>query len=138
MKGQPLDISQAKLLKEIDEFGSLDADVLAFKPKKDRHEQLRKKFQSLHDNSAADQAFTEESDNYTVVIGERAMSRCVTHMRSLIRYLGTAASKVLRINLEDFDKYVREPDRARFIEEGQTGARKVKVIPKSSPLAKVA
>jgi hypothetical protein len=133
---QVADISAKKRSLVVEEFGALDAEVTAFKPKKDRHEQLRKEMQGWHENSPASQAFTEESENYTVVIGERANERAVTNMKGLIRYLGSAAAKLLRINLKDFDENVPLPDRQKFLTEGQTGSRKVKVIPKT--LAKAA
>ncbi len=123
----------------IDEFGALDSELEALKPKKDRHEFLRKQILSWYENEPADQAFAPEGESYVIAITERANERSYkpTAMRRLSKYLGGAFYSLCSLTLKNFDANVPEGERHRFVEEAQTGARKVKAIAKTKKVVEL-
>jgi len=118
------------LPEEAREFYTLDQACKLHKPTADRREALRKKFQALHDDSPADQAFAVDGGTCVVTISERPNERTLIRIRSLARYLGAKFFSLAKLSLKDFDNHVIEPDRSAFISEGKTGSRKVDVIAK--------
>jgi len=123
----------------IDEFGALDAELEALKPKKERHEYLRKQILSWYEDEPVDQAFAPEGNLYVVAITERASERSYkpTAMRRLSKYLGGAFYSLCSLTLKNFDANVPEGDRHRFVDQAQTGARRLKAIAKSKKPSEV-
>lgn len=105
--------------------------VAAFKPTVERHTQLRAQIAAWYDDQKADQAFIEEGDRYTLEISERAHERTITNMGKLFRKLGqTLFLKLCKFPLAAVDTNVPASEHPQFLDEEQSGSRKLKTVAK--------
>ena len=115
----------------IDEYGKLDAELNAMKPKEKRHEQLRKAIMSWSADLAADEAAELQGSRYSVQISACSMARKI---RSMIKLKARLGQKIFfdlcRLSLEELDKRIPVPEIEQFVETTQTGRRSLVVIPK--------
>jgi hypothetical protein len=122
----------------IDEFGQLQQDVDAFKPKKDRHAELRDQIASWYEKEPARQPFVEHGLRFTLQVSECANERTVSSMSKLFKFLGVEAFlKLCKLPLGAVDAAVPKIRHKEFLTEEPTGPRKIKAVPKF-PVAEIA
>jgi hypothetical protein len=115
----------------IDEFGRLQQRVDAHKPDKDRHAVLREQIATWYDSAPANQPYLEEGMDFTLMVGERANERVITHMPRLFKLLGAGLFlKLCKFPLGAIDASLPAVQHKTFLIEEQTGPRKLKVVAK--------
>lgn len=129
--------SQTQAARLVDEFGRLDAELRAIKPKQQRHEQLRRQIASWYEDEDASREFVVAGRHYTVEISARAKERRIRSMKALLDRLGYPVFlKLCTFPLKVLDEHFPAADRADLVEETYTGARRVTAIPKYQALAR--
>ena len=117
----------------IDEYGDLAQKIEAFKPTKDRQEQLRGQIQSWYDAHPADKPFIEEGLRYSLEISEKANKRTIVKMTALFKILGQRMFlKLCGFALKDVDENIPVTRHREFLVEEQTGSRKLKAVAKAA------
>ena len=119
----------------IDEFGELERLVATWKPRIDRHAELRKVIEHWFSADVADESHTLDGRLYRVVASARAKRRTIVSMQKLYKLLG------LKIFLEWCTFPLTALDNLRvdptgIVVEERTGSRTVHAVLKEA--AKVA
>lgn len=116
----------------IDEFGDLQAKVDAFKPTRERHAVIREQIASWYSRAPGTQPFLELGSRYALQVSECTNERSIFSMAHLFRKLGLDTFlKLCKFPLAAVDVAVPQAEHNDFIEETQTGPRKIKVVPRA-------
>jgi hypothetical protein len=117
----------------IDEYGDLQAELAAMKPKQARAAILKQELAARFAWAAESQDYIEHGKRYDLVVSACANERDFKPdaMRKLARFLGKLFWPLCKISLEDFDDHIALPLRKQYVTESQTGARRMKAILKA-------
>jgi hypothetical protein len=119
----------------VDEFGELDRKVQAFKPTADRHKWLKEKILGFTMDTAASEPATFLGSKYSAIVGAQQMQRSIESMAKVYKLVGKDRFLDLcSMTLKALEHEVGEIAAAQYIQELQTGPRKVTVI-LSMPIA---
>jgi len=122
----PRPIDRPKL---IDEFGQLAQRLAESRILEQRYEQLRKQIVSWYADSNPDEAYSEEGDHYSVVVGPRAAQRAVTDMRALQERIGPERFlAICSVSMEKLDHFLAQADQRGLVSVERIGPRTVKPI----------
>lgn len=124
-----IELAQPKIA-IIDEFGKLDAEIAAFKPKLQRHQELRETILAWHQALPAAQSAEEAGKTCKVLVMPRDNERVITveGKRKLYRLWGASdfleRCKIALKQLPD----PKDPG-GKYTAQERTGPRHLKVIP---------
>jgi hypothetical protein len=117
----------------IDEFGELQQQVDAFKPKKDRHAELREQIALWYEKERPTQPFLEEGLKFTLQVSECSNERTISSMPKLFKFLGIEAFlRLCKFPLGAVDVAIPRVRHGEFLDEAPTGPRKIKAVPRVS------
>jgi hypothetical protein len=120
--------------KTVDEFGELDRRVQEFKPVANQHAKLKAEIQSWYDAAPADTTDVVEGQKFSVQISARGNERKITNMLKAYRLLGLQTFlEHCTIALKVIDKLIDPEKHKSFIEETQTGSRRLTAVAKAAP-----
>lgn len=114
----------------LNELGRLSSRLQAVKPLQDRYEQLRAQVAGWYGDAAADESFTEETDQFVVEIGARGEQRHIRSIRHLQKRMGGEFWKHATVPMSALDTVLTEAEAAEYIDKLRTGPRRVKVTAK--------
>jgi hypothetical protein len=124
----------------VDEIGDLDSELNTAdrKKKEKRLKALRAKASAWYENEAGDKVFEVEGNRYTLILSEKANEREYKPgaLRRLATRLGARFWQYCKLSLGDFDDQIALEDRAKYVDEAQTGARRLEIVAK--PVSKAA
>lgn len=122
---------------DVDEAGQLQAWLAlmeaGIKPRKDRLEELEKRFAAAFDASASTESFTVEGKEFIAIIGPRGNRRSIIDIKKLYRVLTPPIFfKICSVPLGKLDALLDENKHKGLVEWARTGARSVDVVKKVS------
>ena len=120
----------------IDEYGELDRQVQAFKPKADRHEKLKGIIKSWYDDAPADATAIAEGSLYDVQVGVRAKERTWRSMTKVYKAVGgcSAFLNLCSIAIEAVVGAIGKAKAEELLVESQTGSRRLKAVAKCASI----
>ncbi len=123
--------------KLLDEFAELHRQVEAFKPKAQRHEDLRKQILSWRAEEPAANQVEVSGDHFRVVFSPRGKQRSIVSMAKVFKLCGQKRFlDMCKFPLEALDLLFKEPAQIGLVREDLSGPRKVlAVIEASEPAA---
>ena len=117
----------------VDEYGRLDRELEAVKPKIKRMEQLRSQIQSWYDKEDAAAEFRADGSEYTVGVGPRTLERKIISMKELKTRLGLVRFlQFAKFPLSVLDEIIAPADQSTLVSSDRTGSRRLEVIRKYS------
>lgn len=115
----------------VDEYGRLDAELKAVKPKEARHEQLRETIQSWYESADPEQSFTVDGSRYTVELSARANERKIKSIQALYKRFGIREFlKLVTVSLKALEERLTVAEMSAFVTQDRTGRRGLKVTEK--------
>ncbi len=132
---------EKQIAAEIDEAGDLDAklNTKELKDAAKRLKQLTDGFKEWFALEPAENPVTMSGNRYVLTLSARSNKREFKPgaMRRLARVLKHFYA-LCSLTLKDFDDNIPADERSRYVEEGQTGPRKVELIAKGISSSKAA
>lgn len=128
MKNEPLKVPTSAEL--IDELGEIEAQLGPLRVLQRRADTIREVILSWMRTAKPTDSATFYGRRYAVTVSACQVQRKVRNIERLLELLGTKKFvKACSFTLKALEEHVPFPQRAEFIEESQTGPRRVEVTP---------
>src|SRR5262249_50809533 len=115
----------------IDEYGRIDAQLKLTEPLQHRHEFLRRVIQGWYADSAADQSYVADGEQYLVQVGAKALRRTITNMNAVKARIGWQRFlKLASISMTKLDTVIPIDEQEAFVHCDRTGPRNIRLIAK--------